>query len=539
MLTEFDLIEEPWIPCIDLQGRRLEYGIQDTLLRAHELREIFHDSPLVTVALHRLLLALLYRSHSGPRDFEAWRLLYERGMFDRGCVTRYLDTWRDRFNLFDERYPFYQMASFETGSPVSVNRLATECASGNNATLFDHSSDGEAPQWPPAEAARQLLACQSFALGFGKAGRARIAGQDEDRPYSTDAIALRGLTIWLQGRTLFDTLAINLAPREDTSLPPWELDDPHKYRDRLGGGRQKTAALGVVDRLTWQSRMVRLLPDGETVSLMYFTHGRSADKNPGDPMKAYRASRNGGIEAVSLGSAKAVWRDAHALLATPAPDSGERRPECFNLVARARAREVIQPQSQYVAHVVGLATAPNKAGKFLLWRHERMPLPTDLLSNTRLIEALGRLLDKAEHAGTVLGQRTRRMASLYLSPSAESRGGQEPDRDAVARLVQAIDPRPAYWARLERHFFVLLANLANDWDGVADDWRPADEQTASKAWREAVKREASQALEESIRALGTTSRAIQAVARVRTDFNDIDLESPAERAARAKEGRRR
>jgi hypothetical protein len=131
------------------------------------------------------------------------------------------------------------------------------------------------------------------------------------------------------------------------------------------------------------------------------------------------------------------------------------------------------------------------------------------------------------------------MASLYLSPSAESRGGQEPDRDAVARLVQAIDPRPAYWARLERHFFVLLANLANDWDGVADDWRPADEQTASKAWREAVKREASQALEESIRALGTTSRAIQAVARVRTDFNDIDLESPAERAARAKEGRRR
>lgn len=66
-MAEFNLIDEPWIPCIALDGQSIEYGIRDTLLKAHELREICDDSPLVTVALHRLLLAILYRIHSGDQ----------------------------------------------------------------------------------------------------------------------------------------------------------------------------------------------------------------------------------------------------------------------------------------------------------------------------------------------------------------------------------------------------------------------------------------------------------------------------------------
>ena len=72
-MAEFNLIDEPWIPCIDLHGQRVEYGIRDTLLKAHELREICDDSPLVTVAIHRLLLAILYRAHEGPKGFGDWR----------------------------------------------------------------------------------------------------------------------------------------------------------------------------------------------------------------------------------------------------------------------------------------------------------------------------------------------------------------------------------------------------------------------------------------------------------------------------------
>lgn len=531
-MAEFNLIDEEWIPCIG--GKRPEYGIRETLLNAHELREICDDSPLVTVALHRLLLAILYRAYGGPKAFHSWRNLYASGAFDSGNVKTYLNKWHSRFDLISSSHPFFQMAQLETKKAVCVTRLATECASGNNATLFDHSTDEEEADWQSHQAAKQLIACQSFALGFGKSGNAKIDGKDETLPYSADGIALRGMNVWLQGSTLFDTLMVNLVPTDDDSLPPWEMDDPHKHRDRLKGkGRKAVTSLGVVDRLTWQSRLIRLLPNDGTFSRMYFTQGRSADKSPGDPMKVYRASKEEGISPLPVRSAKAAWRDAHSILTIPAPASNERRPECFNLVARARSMGAVQPEKQFVAHVIGLASAPNKAGKFLLWRHERMPVPAALLADSNLIERLGGLLQNAEQAEVELNGRTRRIAKLYLAPNAESPDGRQPDSDELARVAKAIDPRPAYWARMEKHFFALLENLANDWDVERKDWKPDDQQSATNTWRNHVKDEARRALEESIRSLGTTARAIQAIARVRTDFDDGDLNPQSQQTAKA------
>jgi CRISPR system Cascade subunit CasA len=104
-MTEFNLIDQPWIPCIDSDGQRVEYGIRDTFLKAHTLREICDDSPLVTVAIHRLLLAILYRAHHAPRDFKAWKELYMRKSFDDKTVRNYLDTWSNRFDLISKVYP--------------------------------------------------------------------------------------------------------------------------------------------------------------------------------------------------------------------------------------------------------------------------------------------------------------------------------------------------------------------------------------------------------------------------------------------------
>lgn len=534
-MAEFNLIEKPWIPCIDLEGRNVEHGIRDTLLKAHQLREICDDSPLVTVAIHRLLLAILYRAFEGPNSFADWRNLYSCGVFDSQRVEKYLDKWKDGFDLFGANKPFYQMARFETNKSISINRLATECASGNNATLFDHCGDEVEVGWPPSQTAKHLIACQTFASGGGKCSKAKILSSEEPRPNFADAPALRGMNIWLQGGNVFGTLAINLAPIEDRSYAPWELDEPQQHRDDRGGKKQPpVTAMGVVDRLTWQSRLVRLISNGAIVSRMYYTQGRSADKSVGDPMKVYRTSKEEGISALPLSSGKAAWRDAHSILMIPNAGSKERRPECLNLVAKARSSAVVDASQSFITHIVGLASAPNKAAKFLLWRHERMPVPVALLDDANLIERLQSLLQNAEHMADGLKDRARRIGKLYLSPDCESQGGRQPDKDEVAKVVEAIDPRPAYWARLEKHFFSLIENLSNDWDEAGDSWKPDDQQRATQAWRESIKREAKQALRESIRSLGTTARAIQAVARVRTDFGDEDLKPVTAKPDKAK-----
>jgi len=133
-MAEFNLIDEPWIPCIDSLGKRVEYGIRDTLLKAHALREICDNSPLVTVAIHRLLLAILYRAYCGPQDFRSWRDLYGEGALSQEQLEGYLDKWRMRFDLASSSYPFFQIGQLETNNATSVNRLATECANDWQAT---------------------------------------------------------------------------------------------------------------------------------------------------------------------------------------------------------------------------------------------------------------------------------------------------------------------------------------------------------------------------------------------------------------------
>ena len=68
MSPSFDLIHERWIPCITPGGQTEELGLQDVLVNAHRLQEVYDESPLVTAALYRLLLTILHRIHCGSED---------------------------------------------------------------------------------------------------------------------------------------------------------------------------------------------------------------------------------------------------------------------------------------------------------------------------------------------------------------------------------------------------------------------------------------------------------------------------------------
>src|SRR5208337_2892458 len=95
-------------------------------------------SPLVLIALHRLLLAILHRNF-GPESLEVWKKLWQRGRWDEKPLSDYFNRWRHRFDLFDSERPFYQVARMEDANKHPVHLLALEASAGNNPTLFDHS----------------------------------------------------------------------------------------------------------------------------------------------------------------------------------------------------------------------------------------------------------------------------------------------------------------------------------------------------------------------------------------------------------------
>ena len=106
-MSRFNLIDEKWIPVRFPDGTRDELGIRDTLHHSKEISAIEDFSPLVVAALHRFLLAVLYRALEGPTDIDQAKELFRSGLPDEQ-ITDYMEKWRGRFWLFDEKYPFGQ-----------------------------------------------------------------------------------------------------------------------------------------------------------------------------------------------------------------------------------------------------------------------------------------------------------------------------------------------------------------------------------------------------------------------------------------------
>ena len=107
MTESFNLVDQAFIPVLTLTGEYQRLGLSDTLNRAHLLAEIRHSSPVVTLCLHRLLLAILWRVYA-PCSFDAWRRIWSKGSFDKKLINQYFERWRDRFDLLHPERPFYQ-----------------------------------------------------------------------------------------------------------------------------------------------------------------------------------------------------------------------------------------------------------------------------------------------------------------------------------------------------------------------------------------------------------------------------------------------
>ena len=165
-----------------VDGAQRELRLAEIFAQAREVREIFDESPLVTVSLHRLLLAILHRNF-GPARAKEWLELWRRG-WNPEVLDADFSRWRERFNRFDSERPFFQVPELGEGGRQPVSALFQQFATGNNTTLFDHSYEDQPACLSFAAAARGVVARQAFSVGFGKS-----------KPfYFSDSPLIRGYT---------------------------------------------------------------------------------------------------------------------------------------------------------------------------------------------------------------------------------------------------------------------------------------------------------------------------------------------------------
>jgi CRISPR system Cascade subunit CasA len=439
-MSRYNLIEEKWIPVRFPDGTRDELGIRDTLLRSTEIAAIEDPSPLVVAALHRFLLAVLYRALEGPTDIDEAKKLFKIGLPHKKIVA-YLQEWRERFWLFDKKYPFGQNPRVPGHEIEPWTKLTAEYNATTNKVLFDHTDTKNPGAREPSECARWLLSTMSFSISGGR------GYYPSPSPNAMMCIPL--------GRNLHETLCYNLVPypnrdvmRGDSAL--WERG-PKKLP--LKNPKQKAA--GYADLYTWQSRMVFLeeLPSGE-VAVMRFVAGQGFDNtsNTFDPMQPYKTNETRGKLPVQFREDRGTWRDFDSLL----PGGSDPAPMTVQNALRLAGRKAdLVPNSILV---LGLRYEPPNA-IVVFWRMERFALPKALAGEHDIRATIRQFLDQAEDA-----QKALWLASSSYARDLLGRGDREPDDKDVKGFVKQMPVSSWYWSILESRFHEVLRDYTNELD---------------------------------------------------------------------------
>ena len=266
-MRDFNLIDEPWIMVRCGEGEVKAVSLREALLSAHTFSGLAGESKPQDFAVFRLMLAVLYtvfsRYDTGGQEIDCdeddfaldrWKEIWDSGKLPAAPIERYLTEWHERFWLFDDEFPFYQTnAVKEKSDCATAKMIGTLFESNNKARLFsDRNQEGRALSY--AEAARWLIHLSQFD---------DIAAK---QPTPKKTWCGRLSMIALTGDSLFRTLMLNYRAdydfsREKSELPAWETD-----RRQIAFNQQIAVPDNQAALLTVQSRNLLLCAENGTVN---------------------------------------------------------------------------------------------------------------------------------------------------------------------------------------------------------------------------------------------------------------------------------
>lgn len=514
-MSMFDLIREPWIPCLRPDGAVEEVGLRDALCRAHELRAVRDPLPTVEFGLYRLLVVLVLDIFR-LEDTQMLGDLMDAGRFDPSVVDTYFAKWQNRFDLFSETHPFLQMAGMEGEAAKPLAGLLPPIPSGTNAAHFHHIHEAVFGV-SPAAAARLLTAVAPF-MTAGGAGLAP---------------SINGAPPWyalITGDSLFETLCRNsyVLDRQKIALgtPAWRDDRP------LSPGERCTGA-DLLDGWTWRPRRIRLVPGSSgvcaltgtqadpLVRTMKFSAGASCDFVWSDPSVPYKIDDKG-AKVMRPQEGREVWRDTAPLALLNHRDYARgdaaiqfRRPAVIDQIAQ-------MTQGDYLAKgplnltLYGMRT--DLKMKVFEWRREALSLPRPLVLQDKFHEEVQK---EMERAGDIAYALRKAVKMTYDREGAGSKAA----FDSLVAYAQR-----QFWADLRLAYERFLAEIAPLAAWQKDDW-----EAARGRWWVAIRAAGKAALGQAIGDLDTDAGALKRQALAEKSFANAlfnILMTNDERAAR-------
>ncbi len=275
---KFNLLDKGWINVVtDYKGATKLVGMKEFFENAHKYIALAGDTPTQDFAVMRFLLAVLhtvfsrYDANGNVYDgiklddrgkqineisgraaknypkalMKTWKDLWNKGKFP-DIVNDYLEKWRDRFYLFDDKYPFYQVTrelirqidpkydNVESDTtciwPSLLNRRVSE--SGNKIAIFSSKDESNKNHLSNSELVRWLITFQGVSNASDKKSINKIPNKSIGWIYNLGGV-------YLNSENLFKTTMLNFVIKHNESQfntaqkPYWELEIEELYKKYL------------------------------------------------------------------------------------------------------------------------------------------------------------------------------------------------------------------------------------------------------------------------------------------------------------------
>ncbi len=486
---QFDLREEPWIPVLTPELVVREVSLRELFAGAASFKEVVGDNPPVTVALNRMLLAIIHRAHRGPVDAAHWNAIAAGG---QGAVLAYLDEMGDRFDLGHAEHPFMQDLALGEAQAAPAY-VASAWQPENTSTVFTHAHAWRTRPLTAAAAARTLLRIHAVDTP-GMKGAHPQGGSNRS---ACSSALMNSQMVWVRGDNLWHTLMLNLMRYDGANAVPFsfapDADLPAWERPASPPGDRLIA--GPADSLTFMWRRVRLVWQDDRVVGIALTKGHAVPDSHAPisfewaiPIVQETDPKTGVTTRRPLRASleRRVWRDAPALLQSASHLTTDNRrhqaPPLLEWLAQLRRTTKTVPRRLRVEVVAMVADQAKPLG----WYAQALTLPLRYLEDEEL---WGRL-----HEAIALAEKHEECLRTFKGSPYQVLG------EALkldAKALAAFDGRIRFWAGLESPFLQLLNAMPEDeaTDEIGDV--VIGEATLS-AWEALLRRAAENAFNDSI-----------------------------------------
>lgn len=456
----FNLVDEPWVRVELSDGATVDMGLAEVFAASARIERLAGESPTQDFAVLRLLLAVLRRAIGWPGEpglddeTQWWRELWSRTDLPSD-VADYLGAMSDRFWLFGGLRPFYQVADLQYEKagrlPDPVVGLLPDIPPGR--VWFMHRDPASCSVLTAAEAARWLVHLQAFDVAGIKSGTAGDPRVKSGKIYPMGtawAGALGGIHV--QGATLRETLLLNLAP----GLPVALLDDmPAWEREQASAGAGEREPSGPVDVLTWQSRRVRLVPDGQGAHAigLILTYGerlQAANRHTVEYLSQWRRSE---AQAKKLrmpevlmpkrhDPGRALWRGLPSILG--AAGDATAAPGCVKGLELLIGSGLLPDDFPIRVVATGLAYGPQDSVIADSY-YDTLDFEVGAISDPEHIHLVTRAAEAADRAAAHIGRFGK---DLHDSAGGHKDQAQAARERARGRALAAFDPLFRQWVGL-------------------------------------------------------------------------------------------